>query len=174
MTSAPSQLSLRRWPVAGAGRGVAALCIAAAVTFFVTGSGMLEGHAVYPSWRTLADFPGFADYHAEYGRLLIPFLPVPLVLATIGNAWLVFRPPAGVPRGLPIATLVAQVVILVLTVTMFLPIQAELATPGNSPAEIVALVDRLIGISPIREIPGLAVAAAFVVMLYLAIRGRAR
>ena len=174
MTSAEYSLSMRRWPVAGAGRGVAALCVVAALIFFGTGSGMLEGHAVYPSWRTLADFPRFADYHAEYGRLLIPFLPVPLVLATIGNAWLVFRPPAGVPRGLPIATLLGQVFIVVLTGTMFLPIQAELATPGNSPAEILALIDRLIGISPIREIPGLAVAAAFLVMLFLAIRGRAR
>jgi len=174
MTSAESSLSMRRWPVAGAGRGVTALCVVAALTFFVTGSGMLEGHAVYPSWRTLADFPGFADYHAEYGRLLIPFLPAPLVLATIGNAWLVCRPPAGVPRGLPIATLLGQVFIVILTGAMFLPIQAELATPGNSPTEILALVDRLIGISPVREIPGLAVAAAFLVMLFLAIRGRAR
>jgi hypothetical protein len=156
------------------GRGATLLCVVAAVTFFVTGSGMLEGHAVYPSWRTLATFDGFAGYHAEYGQALLPFLPVPLLLSTIGTGWLIFRRPAGVPRGWVIAALACQLIVLIVTVVLALPIQAELATPGHSPDEIVALVDRLIAINYLREIPGLAVAAGFVGMVLLAIRGRAR
>ncbi|MET0865982.1 MAG: hypothetical protein ABWZ98_16750 [Nakamurella sp.] len=156
------------------GRGTALLCLVAALTFFVTGSGMLEGHAVYPSWRTLAAFEGFAGYHAEYGLALLPFLPLPLLLSTIGTGWLIFRRPAGVPRSLVIAALCCQLVVLIVTAVLAIPIQAELATPGHSPDEIVALVDRLIAISYLRELPGLAVAGGFVVMLVLAIRGRAR
>jgi hypothetical protein len=148
--------------------------LVAALTFFVTGSGMLEGHAVYPSWRTLAAFESFAAYHAEYGQALLPWLPIPLVISTIGTGWLVFRRPAGVSRGLVIAALSGQLIVVIVTAVLALPLQARLATPGHSPDEIVALVDRLIAVNYLREIPGLAVAAAFVGMLVVAIRGRAR
>jgi len=155
------------------GRGVLLLTVTAAITFFVTGSGMLEGHAVYPSWLNLAVFPGFAGYHAAYGNALLPWLPIPLVLATALNAWLVFRRPTGVPPALLMATLAGQLVVIGVTVAFALPIQAQLATAGRTPAEITALVESLIRINYWREIPGLAVAAGFVVMLRQALRARA-
>ncbi|MGS0684922.1 hypothetical protein ACVBEQ_07190 [Nakamurella sp. GG22] len=119
------------------------MCVTAALIFFGAGAGMLEGHAIYPSWRDLAEFPQFAAYHADYGRALLPWLPLPLLLATIGNAWLLRRRPDGVPRGLVVATLLGQLIVIVVTVTLALPIQAELATAGHTADEIVALVDRL-------------------------------
>jgi hypothetical protein len=161
-------------PAGRTGRGVGALCAVAALTFFVTGAGMLEGHAIYPSWRTLATFAGFAEYHTEYGQLLIVWLPLPLVIATIGVAWLIYRRPDGVPRGLAIAALLAQLIVLVVTAALALPIQVELGTPGHTPDQIIAVVDRLILVNYLREVPGLAVAAVFVVMLVLAMRRRTR
>ena len=79
-------------------RGVALTCAVIALTFIATGAGMLEGHAVYPSWLDLAAFDGLAGYHADYGRALLPWLPLPLALATIGTAIMMVRRPAAVPR----------------------------------------------------------------------------
>jgi len=58
------------------------------------------------------------------------------------------------------------------TVAFALPIQAQLATPGHTPAEITALVESLIRLNYWREIPGLAVAAGFRLMLHRALRAR--
>lgn len=174
MASPHPTLSRSRPAGAFDGRAAALLCVTAALIFFGAGAGMLEGHAIYPSWRDLADFPEFAAYHAGYGRALLPWLPLPLLLATIGNAWLVRRRPDGVPRGLVVATLIGQLIVIIVTVTLALPIQAELATAGHTADEIIALVDRLIAVGYFREIPGLAVAAGFIVMLYRAIRGSSR
>jgi len=170
----PETLSPRHSIVDRDSRGAALLCGTAALILISTGAGMLEGHAIYQSWRDLAGFADFASYHSDYGRALLPFLPLPLVLATLGNIWLLRRRPDSVPRGLVLATLLGQVVVLLVTATLALPIQIQLGTPGNSPEEIVALVDRLIVVGYLRELPGLAVAAGFIVMLYLAVRGRAR
>ena len=137
----------------------------AALTFFTTGAGMLEGHAVYPSWYDLAAFPDFAGYHARFGAALLPWLPAPLLLATLLNGVLVVKRPAGVPGWLPVATLLGQVFVIGVTLSQALPLQAQLATPGHTPSEIFALLDRLIQLNWWREVPGLAVASGFVVML---------
>jgi hypothetical protein len=155
-------------------RGAALLSCTAAATFFATGAGMLEGHAVYPSWRHLAAFDDFAGYHAQYGLALLPWLPLPLLVATIGTALLIRRRPVDVPRGLVIAALLGQLIVIIVTVTVAIPIQAQLASAGHTPAEIITAVDRLILLSYLREIPGLAVAVVYVVMLWRAIRGGAR
>jgi hypothetical protein len=167
-------LSRQRPERASADRGVLLLTGTAALTFVVTGAGLLEGHVVYPSWRDLATFSEFAAYHGDYGRSLLPWLPVPLLVATGLNAWLILRRPASVPRRLPLATLLGQMVVIAVTGALAIPLQQDLATAGHTPAEVVDLVDRLIRINYLREVPGLAVAAGFVVMLRHAIRGTIR
>lgn len=146
-------------------RGAALLAVTAAITFFATGSGMLESHAVYPSWYDLAEFSGFAQYHGRYGVALLPWLPLPLLVATLFNVWLLFRRPLGVSRWLPVATLLAQLFVAAVTIAFALPVQAQLATPGHSSVEIIALLDRLTALNWWRELPGLAVAGGYLVML---------
>ncbi len=163
----------RSGPVGSTGaRGAVLLAGTAAVVFFTTGAGMLESRAVYPSWYDLAAFPGFAPYHAAYGLALLPWLPLPLLVATLLNVWLLVRPPAGVPRWLPAATLVGQLVVVGVTVVFALPLQAQLATPGHSPSEITGLVDRLRLVGWGRDLPGLAVAVGHLAMLARAVRTR--
>lgn len=154
------------------GRGAVLLTATAAITFFTTGAGMLEGHAVYPSWIDLANYADFAGYHGRYGVALLPWLPLPLAIATVLNIVLVFRRPNVIPRAWPVATLLIQLVVVAVTIAVAIPIQGQLATPGHSPAEIIALVHRLQVVGWWRDVPGLAVAFGFLVMLHRAIRGR--
>jgi hypothetical protein len=170
MTAAAPGTQVRRR--ARAGRGVGLLALTCALYFAVTGIGVFEGRVVYPSWLTLADFPGFAAHHSAYGTALLPWLPAPLLLATALTAVLLYRCPAAVPRWAVGATLAAQLVVLGVTAALALPIQGELATPGHSPAEIRALIEQLIGVNPLREVPGLATAAALGWMLHRVLAAR--
>jgi hypothetical protein len=145
----------------------------ATLTFALTGIGLFEGNVVYPSWYDLAAFDGFADYHAAFGRRLIPWLPVPLLVATVLNGLLLFRRPPAVPRWLVLATFALQVGIGVVTVALAIPLQQQLGTPGHSPAQVVALLDQLVAVSPLRDVPGVVIALAFVWMLHRQLRDRA-
>jgi hypothetical protein len=152
---------------AGRARRVTALFTGTAVlTFAVTGIGLFEGHVVYPSWYDLATYDGFADYHGAFGRRLIPWLPVPLLAATVLNGLMLrWRPPA-VPRAVVLTTFVLQIGIGAVTAALALPLQAELSTAGHSPAEVVDLLDQLVRMSWLRDVPGVAIALAFVWMLH--------
>lgn len=165
----PTLASLSHRP-AEADRGVVLLTVTAALVFGVTGIGMFEGRVVYPSWSDLAAFPDFAGYHTDYGRALLPWLPAPLAVATVLNAVLLRRRPHAVPRAVLVATLVGQLVVVGVTAGLAIPIQLELGTAGHTPAEIRELVDRLISVNYLREVPGLAIAGAFGWMLQRVLR----
>lgn len=154
-------------PAGRSTRRAATLFIATAtLTLVVTGIGLFEGNVVYPSWYDLAAFDGFAEYHSSFGRRLLPWLPVPLLAATLLNGLLIrWRPPT-VPRRVVVATFVLQIVVVTVTATLAIPLQADLGSPGHSPEEVVALLDRLVQVNRLREVPGVAVAAAFVWMLF--------
>ncbi len=160
-------------PVHRRTRLVAALFTATAVlTLAVTGAGLFEGNVVYPSWYDLAAYDGFAGYHAAFGARLVPWLPVPLLVATALNGLLIRWRPAGVPRAAVVATFVLQVVVGVVTAVLAIPLQLRLGTPGPSPAEVVALLDQLVAVNRLREVPGVAVALAFVWMLHRQLAAR--
>lgn len=149
------------------GRGAARLFTATTVlTFAVTGIGLFEGHVVYPSWYDLAGIDDFAAYHVEFGRRLIPWLPVPLAIATVLNGLLIRWCPPAIPRRLVATTFALQLLIAGVTVVLAIPLQAELSTPGHSPAEIVGMLDRLTRVSWLRDVPGVAIAGAFVWMTH--------
>ena len=147
-------------------RATALFTATAVLTFGVTGIGLFESHVVYPSWYDLAAYDGFAAYHSAFGRRLIPWLPVPLLAATVLNGLLIrWRPPA-VPRALVLTTFVLQIGVGAVTAVLAIPLQAKLGTAGHSPAEVVDLLDQLVRIGWLREVPGIAVALAFVWMLH--------
>ena len=147
-------------------RATALLTATATLTLAVTGIGLFEGHVVYPSWYDLAAYDGFAGYHAAFGQRLIPWLPVPLLAATVLNGLMLrWRPPV-VPRGLVLTTFLLQIGIGVVTAALAIPLQAKLGTAGHSPAEVVDLLDQLTRVSRLRDVPGVAVALAFVWMLH--------
>lgn len=140
------------------------------LALLATGIGLFEGHVVYPSWRNLAGFDRFATYHSAFGQALLLWLPFPLLIVTALNVWLVARPPTVVSRRLPVAALACQLVIVGLTGALFIPIQQQLGTPGHTPAETLVLIDRLIQLTPLRDLPGIAAAACYIAMLHLQLR----
>lgn len=140
--------------------------VTAVLTFALTGTGLFEGNVVYPSWYDLAAFSGFADYHSAFATRLIPWLPVPLLVATVLNGLLIRWCPPAVPRALVVATFVLQLAVGAATAALAIPLQLQLGTPGRSPAEIVALLDQLVLVNRVREVPGVAVALAFAWMLH--------
>lgn len=142
------------------------------LTLGLTGIGLFEGNVVYPSWYDLAAFDGFAQYHSAFGKRLIPWLPVPLLVCTVLNGLLLRWRPAAVPRWLVLATFVLQIGVGVVTAVLAIPLQQQLGTPGHSPAEVVALLDQLVAVNRVREVPGVAVALAFVWMLHRQLRDR--
>jgi hypothetical protein len=121
---------------------------------------------VYPSWYDLAGYAGFAEYHSAFGQRLIPWLPVPLLAATVLNGLLLRRRPPAVPRAAVLTTFVLQIGVGVVTAALAIPLQQQLGTAGHSPAEVVDLLDQLVRINWLREVPGVAVALAFVWMLH--------
>ncbi|MBC8093910.1 MAG: hypothetical protein H7Y15_18635 [Pseudonocardia sp.] len=154
-------------------RAAVLFTVTASLTLALTGVGLFEGNVVYPSWYDLAAFDGFAAYHTAFGQRLIPWLPVPLLVATILNGLLLrWRPPA-VPRAAVLATFILQIGIGVMTVALAIPLQTQLGTAGYSPAEVVELLDQLTTVSRLREVPGVVVALAFVWMLHRQLRWRA-
>ncbi len=155
-------------------RATALFTVTAVLTFALTGIGLFEGNVVYPSWYDLAAFSGFADYHAAFGARLVPWLPVPLLVATVLNGLLIRWTPPGVPRALVVATFVLQVVVGAVTAALAIPLQLQLGTPGHTPAEVVALLDQLVLVNRVREVPGVVVALAFVWMLHRRLSARAR
>lgn len=154
-------------------RATALFTATTSLTLAVTGIGLFEGHVVYPSWYDLAAYPGFADYHSAFGQRLIPWLPVPLAVATVLNGLLLrWRPPA-VPRAAVLTTFVLQIGVGVVTAALAIPLQLQLGTAGHSPAEVIDLLDQLTTVNRVREVPGVAVALAFVWMLHRQLRAGA-
>jgi hypothetical protein len=145
---------------------VGVLIVTATLVLVVTGVALFEGRVVYRSWFDLASFPGFATYHARFGRALLPWLPVPLALTTVLNVVLLRYAPRAVPRFAVVAALIGQLVVVGVTVALAIPVQRELSVPGHAPAEIDALVARLITVNLWREIPGVLVALLFAWMLW--------
>ena len=155
-----------------AGRATALFTATAVLTLALTGIGLFEGNVVYPSWYDLAAYAGFAEYHAAFGARLVPWLPVPLLVATVLNGLLIRWCPPGVPRAAVVATFVLQVVVGAVTAALAIPLQVQLGTPGAAPAEVVALLDQLVAVNRLREVPGVAVALAFVWMLHRQLAAR--
>ena len=154
-------------------RATALFTVTAVLTFALTGIGLFEGNVVYPSWYDLTAYGGFADYHSAFGARLVPWLPVPLLVATVLNGLLIRWRPPGVPRAAVVGTFVLQVVVGAVTAALAIPLQLQLGTPGHTPAEVVALLDQLVLVNRVREVPGVVVALAFVWMLHRQLRDRA-
>ena len=110
-----------------------------ALTFYGMGASFVESFVNYPTWRLIG--PGeFLAYHRALGPLIIGYMVIPLVVATILTlllAW--FRPPA-IPRWAIWVSVILQLISWISTATIQIPIQVELSTNGLS----LPLIDQLI------------------------------
>lgn len=131
------------------------------LSIYSLGGGVVEGFVYYPAWKVVGatEFPAF---HQSLSDRLIPSFVLPFFLSVLVNLLLVWIRPPELPRSLVVAALCLNVLIVVVTIALAIPIQTEL-----SQAQSLEAIDRLIGYDrPLRLLPGLAVGAIAWAMLY--------
>jgi hypothetical protein len=112
--------------------------LAFALVCYGNGAACIESFVNYPSWH-LVGASEFAVYHAFIGPRVIAFLVAPALLGTACTVLLLRARPAAAPRWAIWSAIGLQGVVWLSTVTVQLPIQAQLAEHGFS----AVLVDRL-------------------------------
>ena len=110
-----------------------------ALTFYGMGASYVESFVNYPTWKLIG--PGeFLAYHRTLGPLIIGYMVIPLVVATILTILLVWFRPAPIPRWVIWVSVVLQLITWISTAMIQIPIQRELSTSGLS----LPLIDQLI------------------------------
>ena len=110
-----------------------------ALTFYGMGASFVESFVNYPTWRLIGSGE-FVAYHQALSPLIIGYMVIPLVLATILTLLLVWFRPQPIPRWAIWVSLGLQVISWISTAMIQIPIQMELSTTGLS----LPLIDQLI------------------------------
>jgi len=135
------------------------------VAFYVFGGGIVNSLVAYRTWRAVGvtEFPKF---HQIDSSLIIPLFVVFFFFSFIPQVLLFwFRPPA-VSKWLVWSALVFNLITLISTITIQIPIQNELAKGFSA-----ELIERLISTDMIyRRIPMFLMAATNFIMLYKVVK----
>jgi hypothetical protein len=139
-----------------------------ALMFYGVGASFVESFVNYPTWR-LIGAGEFRAYHQALGPLIIGFMVVPMVIATMLTAALLWFRPAGVPRWALWLSVGLQMCIWVSTAAVQIPIQFQLGSGGLS----LPLIDQLIFTNLwFRKVPQVVNMFLFLWMMSLQMRGR--
>lgn len=131
------------------------------LSIYSLGGAVVEGFVYYPAWKVVGpvEFPGF---HRSLSERLIPAFVTPFFLSVLANLLLAWYRPPELPRRLVLLALGLNSLIVLVTVVLAIPIQAQLAE-----AQSVGAIDRLIGYDLLlRLTPGLIVGGINWAMLY--------
>lgn len=134
-----------------------------ALTFYGTGASFVESFVNYPTWP-LIGAAGFRAYHQALGPLIIGYMVIPLLIATVLTALLAWFRPAAIPRWMIWLSVVLQLVSWVSTAAIQLPIQFQLSSNGLS----LPLIEQLIFTNWwYRKVPQIVNIALFLWMMSL-------
>lgn len=139
------------------------------LAFYVFGAGIVNSLVAYKTWRAVGpnEFPAF---HQIDSKLIIPLFVVFILLSYVPQVLLFWFRPAVIPRRLVALALLCNLVALVSTVAIQIPIQVELDKRFS-----LELIDRLIATDFLyRKIPMLLMAGLNFVMLYKVVRSSTR
>lgn len=141
-----------------------------ALVFYGMGAASVESFVNYPTWP-LIGANEFRAYHRALGPLIIGYMVIPMLMATILTILLLWLRPAPIPRWMVWLAIMLQVVVWISTVTIQLPIQGQLSADGLS----LPLIDRLRLTSFwFRRVPHMANAFLFLWMMSVLLRGNVR
>lgn len=141
-----------------------------ALVFYGMGAASVESFVNYPTWP-LIGANEFRAYHRALGPLIIGYMVIPLVVATVLTILLLWFRPGSIPRWMIWLAIGSQLVAWVSTFTIQLPIQGQLSADGLS----VPLIDRLRVTSFwFRRVPNTANAFLFLWMMLALLRGNVR
>ena len=141
-----------------------------AITFYGMGASFVESFVNYPTWPLIGEAE-FRTYHQALGPLIIGYMVIPLLIATVLTALLAWFRPAPIPRWAIWLSIVLQIIVWVSTGAVQLPIQFQLSSNGLS----LPLIENLIFTNWwYRKIPQIINAALFVWMMSLLLRANFR
>ena len=131
------------------------------LTFYVLGGGIVNSLVSYRTWRWVGE-KEFAKFHQVDSSLIIPLFVIFFFISFIPQVLLFwFRPPV-IPKWLVWLALLFNLITLVSTIAIQIPIQSELDKGFSS-----ELIERLISTDMIfRRIPMLLMAVVNFIMLY--------
>ncbi len=138
-----------------------------ALICYGTGSSFVESFVNYPTWPLIGEAE-FRSYHQALGPLIIGYMVIPLLVATVLTVLLLWFRPAPVPRWAIWLSVILQLVSWVSTAAIQLPIQFQLSSNGLS----LPLIEQLIFTNWwYRKVPQIINSVLFVWMMSLLLRG---
>lgn len=141
-----------------------------ALVFYGMGAASVESFVNYPTWP-LIGANEFRAYHRALGPLIIGYMVVPMLVATLFTILLLWFGPGSIPRWMIWLAIGLQLVVWASTFTIQLPIQGQLSADGLS----LPLIDRLRVTSFwFRRVPHTASAFLFLWMMWVLLRGNVR
>ena len=135
------------------------------LSFYVFGGGIVNSLVAYRTWRAVGadEFP---EFHQIDSSLIIPLFVIFFILSFIPQILLIWFRPMIIPKWLVFIALFFNLITLVSTITIQIPIQVELDKKFS-----LELIDRLISTDFIyRRIPMLFLAFVNFIMLYKVVR----
>jgi hypothetical protein len=135
------------------------------LAFYVFGGGIVNSLVAYRTWRAVGanEFPVF---HQIDSSLIIPLFVVFFFLSFIPQILLLWFRPVVIPKWLVLSALFFNLITLVSTITIQIPIQTELDKKFS-----LELIDRLISTDFVyRRIPMLLMAIINFIMLYKVVK----
>jgi hypothetical protein len=138
-----------------------------ALVFYGMGAASVESFVNYPTWP-LIGANEFRAYHQALGPLIIGYMVIPMLVATLLTILLLWFRPASIPLSMVWLAIGLQLVVWLSTFTIQLPIQGQLSADGLS----LPLIDRLRVTSFwLRRVPSTANAFLFLWMMFVLLRG---
>ncbi|MEO7306439.1 MAG: hypothetical protein ABIR78_05475 [Ferruginibacter sp.] len=135
------------------------------LSFYVFGGGIVNSLVAYRTWRWVGpeEFPKFHHVDSE---LIIPLFVLFFFLSFIPQILLFWFRPMGIPKWLVIFALLFNLIALISTITIQIPIQTKLDQAFSHD-----LIEKLISTDMIwRRIPMLLLAITNFSMLYMVVR----
>ncbi|MDP3946340.1 MAG: hypothetical protein Q8Q51_10630 [Lutibacter sp.] len=135
------------------------------LAFYVFGGGIVNSLVAYRTWRAVGanEFP---EFHQIDSSLIIPLFVVPVFLSYIPLILLFWFRPMIVPKLLVWLALLFNLIALISTITIQIPIQIELDKRFS-----LELIERLISTDMIyRKIPMFLLAIVNFIMLYKVVK----
>jgi hypothetical protein len=135
------------------------------LAFYVFGGGIVNALVAYKTWRAVGP-QEFVKFHSIDAALIIPLFVIFFFLSFIPQILLFWFRPVAVPKGLVWIALLLNLVVLVSTVMVQIPLQNELAKGFSSRA-----LEKLISTDFMyRRIPMFFLAAVNFAMLYKVVK----
>ncbi|MEO6720073.1 MAG: hypothetical protein ABIN67_06890 [Ferruginibacter sp.] len=131
------------------------------IEFYVFGGGVVNSLVSYRTWRWVGE-KEFPKFHQIDSSLIIPLFVIFFFMSFIPQILLFWFRPSIIPKWLVWLALLFNLITLISTITIQIPIQSELDTKFSHD-----LIERLISTDMIfRRIPMVLLAATNFVMLY--------